>query len=539
MTRREAQMNRKKNVCALLTALLILAVIMFGLVSPSKSDQQILSALAITARPDQHIYFLRQKVTVNGSVTLNGSPATDLVVAVEVSNPSPFGPYSFSTLQIGNPTQIWLANISSISIADTADNPLDTIKVGSEMNVYMTVQNLQSNPATIYATTTVYDADMVPIGVNFISANLSPEQTITPTFQVQVPTWAASGQAKITGCVYSNEPKNGGTVYCPEKDFYYCISRTVSGLFGISQPSPSPPQTTPGAYADPVRLSPDPTPGEYSVYVVGQSGQITTSAATTDFEVQDTVGIPPQASFAYYPSAPVVNQTISFDGSSSSPEGYNDIITRYDWNFGDGTPDYVTTGSPAVPTASHAFTQATTYLVTLNVTNGEGLWCTTSKPVTVGLGHGPAANFTWTPQQVVINGSVTFDASNSAPGSISTLTNYLWNFSDGTGIYNLTTSQTSHSFINPGNYTVTLTVVDSLNRNASTSALIQVSNFTIKIYDVDGDGVIDGRDISIVAHAFGTVPGDKLWNPAADVLHVGAIDGRDLSAVARYFGDDP
>jgi PKD repeat protein len=531
-------MNQKKNVYALLLMLPILAIIMFGLANPSKSDSQALAALAITAQTDQTTYRLRQQAIVSGSIVVGGSPATDLVVAVEVSNPSLFGPFSFRTIQIGNPTQLWLANVTSISIKDTNDNPIDTIKAGSQMRVLMTVQNTQSSPISIYATATVYEASMVPIGTNFWSVSLDPEQSVTSAFQVLVPATATSGQAVIIGCVYSSEPRTGGTAYSPERAYYYSISRTQTGLFGIAQSS-LPPQTTPGVYFDEIRLSPNPILGVYSVYVLGQQSPATLSSATTAFTVQSTTGIPPQASFAYYPPSPVANQTVSFDASSSSPEGYNDIITSYDWNFGDGTPDLIKTGNPASPTATHVFTQAKNYTVTLNVTNNEGLWCTTSKPITVGLGYGPTANFTWAPQYIVINGTVTFDASHSKPGSIGTLTNYLWNFLDGTGTYNETSALIYHSFTQPGNYTVTLTVVDSLSRSASTSALVQVRNATIKVYDISGDGTIDGRDISMASRAFGTIPGDPRWNAAADVNYDGAVDGRDISAISRYFGQDP
>jgi hypothetical protein len=162
--------------------------------------------------------------------------------------------------------------------------------------------------------------------------------------------------------------------------------------------------------------------------------------------------------------------------------------------------------------------------------------------------YGPTANFTWSPQLASVNASVTFDASNSAPGSLSTLTNYIWNFADGTGTYNVTGPQEAHTFTKPGNYTVTLEVVDSLSRTASTNAVVQVQNATWKFGDILHVGKIDGRDITVVAKAFGShgpnydYPGEPAspnWNPVCDLLGLNKVDGRDITLVARKFGTDP
>jgi len=529
--------HQKKNAYALILILSLVAIPMLGLTNLSESMPQSLAVLTITATTDQRTYLQRQKATVSGNVTVGGSPASDFVVAVEVNNPPPYGAYSFRTIQVGNPTGPWLANVSSIYLQDTSNNPIDTIEAGSQMIVGMSVYNVQSTAITIFATTTVYDANMAVLGTNIWMSSVDPLQTVRHSYQMQIPSWATSGQAMIIGCVYNSEPASGGIAYCPETAYYYYLSRTQTGLLNITQPSQPPPQSTPGAYTDPIRLPTNPRPGTYSVYVLGQSGPTTISSATTNFTVQSTTGIPPQASFAYWPPNPSINHPVSFDASSSTPEGYNEIITRYEWDFGDGTPHYITTGSPANPTASHAFTQAIQYIVTLNVTNNEGLWCTTSKPITIGLGYGPTANFTYSPTYVIINQTETFDASSSTPGDFSTIVDYMWAFSDGTPPYNVTTPQTTHKFGQPGNYTATLKVIDSVNRTAQASTTIQVINATNGIYDVSHDGKIDGKDIALTALAFGSVPASPNWNPNADVNKDNKIDGKDIALVALHFGE--
>ncbi|MEM3875062.1 MAG: PKD domain-containing protein [Candidatus Bathyarchaeia archaeon] len=68
---------------------------------------------------------------------------------------------------------------------------------------------------------------------------------------------------------------------------------------------------------------------------------------------------------------------------------------------------------------------------------------------------------------------------------------------------------------------------------------------TVKIRilgDLDGDGVVDGRDISIVSKAFGGYPGHPRWNPDADItgsqylIPDGLVDAKDLALVCRNYG---
>jgi hypothetical protein len=47
---------------------------------------------------------------------------------------------------------------------------------------------------------------------------------------------------------------------------------------------------------------------------------------------------------------------------------------------------------------------------------------------------------------------------------------------------------------------------------------------------------VDGRDITMCAKAFGTVPGQPRWNPVCDVNHDYKIDGRDITIIAKQFG---
>lgn len=55
--------------------------------------------------------------------------------------------------------------------------------------------------------------------------------------------------------------------------------------------------------------------------------------------------------------------------------------------------------------------------------------------------------------------------------------------------------------------------------------------------DVDGDGVVNLQDASMMVYAFGARPGDARWNPALDVLGEGVIDLQDVSYVFLNYGN--
>jgi hypothetical protein len=68
---------------------------------------------------------------------------------------------------------------------------------------------------------------------------------------------------------------------------------------------------------------------------------------------------------------------------------------------------------------------------------------------------------------------------------------------------------------------------------------------TVKIRvlgDMDGDGVVDGKDITMISRAFGSYPGHPRWNPDADItgseylVPDGYVDAKDLALVSKNFG---
>jgi PKD repeat protein len=171
------------------------------------------------------------------------------------------------------------------------------------------------------------------------------------------------------------------------------------------------------------------------------------------------VANPPVANF---------NETIRFDASYSTDEGLA-CMSRcsYIWEFGDNTV------SVRSMTAEHKFTLPGNYTVTLTVLDDRGGSHTASMAVRI---IGPTAPVAVMAAPASVTGpvaNVTFSAAASTVGTGATITQYAWDFGDGTPVQTTTSTTVTHPFTT-GTYTVTLTVTDSLGRQAFDTATISV-----------------------------------------------------------------
>jgi PKD repeat protein len=166
------------------------------------------------------------------------------------------------------------------------------------------------------------------------------------------------------------------------------------------------------------------------------------------------------ALFTYSPALPVANETVTFTAYAN----YNPNTTvSFHWDFGDNT-----TSSGQI--ATHMYTAAGTYNVTLNVTDSEGLWDTQSQLVTLGVPVSPFAVFTFKPTNPTANSTVTFNATESNDPDRSIIS-YIWNFGDnttGSGVI------ATHAYTAEGAYNVTLTVTDTTSLNDTTWQMVNV-----------------------------------------------------------------
>ncbi len=213
-------------------------------------------------------------------------------------------------------------------------------------------------------------------------------------------------------------------------------------------------------------------PNAYNVTLMVTTSRGAMSAPTTK-SIAVGQSASPTAAFVFSPSQPSVGTSVVFNATqATAAPGHN--IVSYTWIFGDGA-----TGTGSL--ATHTFTSAGTYNVTLTTTDDAGQKGTSSTGVAVanassgGGGGATAASFITSPSSPVVGQSVFFNASASTAATGKTISGYQWNFGDGTTL-SVGTSSTTHTFSTPGTFTVSLTVTDSGGTTATTTNNVIVTS---------------------------------------------------------------
>jgi PKD repeat protein len=216
-------------------------------------------------------------------------------------------------------------------------------------------------------------------------------------------------------------------------------------------------------------------------YMFGQTYNVTLSVKNNagligNASKQLTVFSWPQADFMWTPSSPFAYDVINFDASSSSPNG---SIARYSWSFGDGN-----TTTTLNPRTTHSYSIANSYVVTLNITDNNGLSNTTSKTLNIVPSQSPLVDFTFSPLLPGVYEQVVFDASGTVVRGGSIIA-YSWNLGNGT-IINVADPVMLQTYQTAGNFTVTLNATNTAGYWGIMSKLVQVipigspkANFTM------------------------------------------------------------
>ncbi len=208
-----------------------------------------------------------------------------------------------------------------------------------------------------------------------------------------------------------------------------------------------------------------------------QAGEFTVSLTVTDAKQQTatesltiTVAEQLQVTVAADPTDGIVPLLVNL---SSQVSGGTEPFT-YAWDFGDG-------GSADSPSPSHLYQVSGTFDATLTVSDSWGQTAQASVTITARDDHVPVAAITANPTVGVTPLEVAFQG--NAVGGDAPLS-YSWNFGDGE---TSDEQNPTHTFTNPGTYTVVLVVTDADGDEGTDTVDIQVASNQTPVVEIEAE----------------------------------------------------
>ena len=166
------------------------------------------------------------------------------------------------------------------------------------------------------------------------------------------------------------------------------------------------------------------SPGTYNVALTVTDAAGASASTATAVTVSNVAA--PTVTLAVAPSPPVADQSATFTATATPATGHG--ISTYFWTFGDGA-EQTTTG----PTTTKTYSEVGTYVVTVKVTDDLGQTASASLSFTI-VGSGVTASFTSSPTDPTTATTVQFNGVASTAPAGATITDYEWDFGDGSSV---------------------------------------------------------------------------------------------------------
>ena len=487
-------------------------------------------------------YALRETVEISGTLGFDGAPTTKGLVGIEVENVG--ANVTLRAILAGtDPMMPSDVAIISFYLTDAVGNPKSTFLRGEDLGFSITVKNKAAfGTRDVLIAFSLYDSENVIQGFDYAAIyGLNAGLTFGPwVSSFTIPKNASAGNTRAIAAIFSDWPKNNGYPYALESTVNLTIMESA-----YANPPTNPVLQQPvenGTYSLLFTLPSDPNPGLYQIHVCAYINGWYSAVRATQFQVLDMIA-PPRASFVASPPMVVPSTPVQFDGAYSTAEGFNDSITGYQWTFGDGQ-----TGTGK--TTSHPYADYGNYTVTLNVTDTEGYWNTTTRLVQVIDVHDVAILSIDCPSRVYVDWRPTIPATVKNLGTLTetfTVTAYFNGAPVGAGAA-VNLAPQSEGIVNlqwnttglPKYVAYTLTVVASLptDIHPADNTLTHGAVTTQGPGDFNGDRHVDIFDIVAIAGHYGQTSSHPSWILLADTQPNGEVDIFDVVFIAGLYGHE-
>lgn len=193
--------------------------------------------LNLTIQTSKEKIYFEEKIIVNGTLTGNGYPIPDALVAFEVDTPrgKPIILRSFATssLLITGPVEIL-----GLVPCDQYGYPKSSFTINSWAYFKVTVRNKDTKDRLVIITVNAYDSNNATLGAAYLEKTISAGQTTSIILSIPIEKTAMSGNATVYANVFTNLPKNSGISLCKEKSATFIITGSKYGNPTIMPPPP-------------------------------------------------------------------------------------------------------------------------------------------------------------------------------------------------------------------------------------------------------------------------------------------------------------
>jgi hypothetical protein len=230
-------------------------------------------ALTLTVTTDKPEYYPNENVTIYGNLTVDETPVTDGLVAIQVKNPSG-QTLMFRTEITGTPPSITpYVAVRSIIPCNSTGGPKDSFGRGTLAYFKLIVTNYDIDPRRALMTVSTYYSDNVPFCYSSFECELVEKTTTSIIFCLPIPQDATLGNSTAYGNAYSDLPENGGWPYCTEKSTTFLITSEGFSLSPTMSEQTNQLATTlqlEGNYNTTFKLSWETGAGDYAIYATSR-----------------------------------------------------------------------------------------------------------------------------------------------------------------------------------------------------------------------------------------------------------------------------
>jgi hypothetical protein len=214
----------------------------------------------------QEYYNLGENITINGSLTLDGSPVEDGLVSIQINNPRGDDPDHLFIMRVlttgSEPSSPWPVEILEAYTCDINGDPKSSFRRGGAAGFKITIRNNCANEQYVKATLSLFDSSGIPFAtILMIDRTIDAYVTESSRRWIEeiIPAGASLGTAHLYASALSEWPQYGGTAWCPEKSSTFDIISDKGGGIGATadtaQKTTFSPLTTLGAFNVSFRIS--------------------------------------------------------------------------------------------------------------------------------------------------------------------------------------------------------------------------------------------------------------------------------------------